>query len=540
VTILFLAVALSSKAASPASGASPASATSPPSPASPASAAPAASGNAAASARAFVAENEPAILREFAELLSLPNVASDTPNIRRNAEHIQKMLERRGLAVALLDGAGGPPAVYGERRTPGAKRTLMIYAHYDGQPVVESQWSSPPFSPVLLDRPRQEGGQPVDLTSLQGPAPAGAYLYARSAGDDKAPIQALVTALDALERARLPLSVNLKVFLEGEEEAGSSHLRAVLEREKTRLAADAWLFCDGPVHQTRRPQLVFGARGVMDVEVTLYGPARALHSGHYGNWAPNPAVELAHLVTRLRDDEGRILIPGFYDDVRAPTEAETRALEKAPAVDALLKEELALGRTEGASGPRSRVEERVLLPALNVRGLQSGAVGEKAQNAVPAEARLSIDFRLVPDQAPARVRERLESHLASLGYTVVHDTPSLDLRRKTKRLVRLSWGMGYPAYRTSLDEPLARALLPVLQGAAEQPLVVLPTLGGSLPLHIFADVLRVPIVILPIANHDDNQHAADENLRVQNLRDGIALFAAVLAEWGHEWGQVLN
>ena len=178
----------------------------------------------------------------------------------------------------------------------------------------------------------------------------------------------------------------------------------------------------------------------------------------------------------------------------------------------------------------------MLLPALNVRGLQSGAVGEKAQNAVPAEARLSIDFRLVPDQAPARVRERLESHLASLGYTVVHETPSLELRRKTPRLVRLSWGMGYPAYRASLDEPFARALLPVLQAAAGQPLVVLPTLGGSLPLHIFADVLRVPIVILPIANHDDNQHAADENLRVQNLRDGIALFAAVLAEWG----QALN
>jgi acetylornithine deacetylase/succinyl-diaminopimelate desuccinylase-like protein len=492
----------------------------------------------AEAARAFVREHEADILREFAELLSLPNVASDTANIRRNAEHIQRMLTRRGLRAEVLDGAGGPPVVYGEKRTPGAKRTLMIYAHYDGQPVVEAQWSSPPFSPVLLDRPRGEGGRPLDLAALRGPAPAEAYLYARSAGDDKAPIQALSSALDALEQARIPLALNLKVFLEGEEEAGSPHLRAVLEREKARLTADAWLFCDGPVHQTRRPQLAFGARGVVDLEVTLYGPARALHSGHYGNWAPNPAVELAHLVTHLRDEEGRILIPGFYDDVRPPTDAETRALGGAPSVDALLKEELALARTEGAASPTPRLEERVLLPALNVRGLQAGSVGEKAQNAVPAEARLSIDFRLVPDQSPARVRERLEQHLVGLGYTVVSEPPSLEQRRRSPRLLRLAWGVGYPAYRAPLDDPFARALRDVLAVAAGSPLVVLPTLGGSLPLDTFAEVLRVPIVVLPIANHDDNQHAADENLRVQNLRDGIALYAAVLA--GLEWGQVLN
>ena len=487
----------------------------------------------AESARAFVRQHEPAVLREFAELLSLPNVASDTANIRRNAEHIRLMLERRGLTVAILDGAGGPPAVFAEKRAagPGPRRTLMIYAHYDGQPVVESQWSSPPFSPLLLDRAREAGGQPVDLAGLAGPAPAEARIYARSAGDDKAPIQALVTALDALEAARIPLSVHLKLFLEGEEEAGSAHLRAVLERERERLRADAWLFCDGPVHQTRRLQLVFGVRGVTDVEVTLYGPSRPLHSGHYGNWAPNPAVELATLLGKLRDDEGKILIEGFYDDVRPPTEAEKQALARAPDTGALLRQELQLGRTEGGEG---RLEERILLPALNVRGLQSGSVGEKAQNAVPSEARLSIDFRLVPNQTPAKVRERLESHLRSLGYAVVHETPSAELRRKTPRLVKLEWGAGYPAYRAELDDPFGRAVRRSLERAAGE-VVVLPTLGGSLPLYVFAETLRVPIVTLPIANHDNNQHAPDENLRVQNLRDGIALYAELLAGLGQDW-----
>jgi acetylornithine deacetylase/succinyl-diaminopimelate desuccinylase-like protein len=482
-------------------------------------------------ARAHVRAHEPRILREFAELLALPNVASDTVNIRRNAEHIRDRLERRGLTARLLDGAGGPPAVYAERRTPGAKRTLVIYAHYDGQPVVESQWSSPPFAPVLLDRAREDGGRAIDLAALRGPAPDEARIYARSAGDDKAPIQALLAALEALEAAKLPLSVNLKVFLEGEEEAGSSHLRAVLEREKTLLAADAWLFCDGPVHQTRRPQLVFGVRGVTDLEMTVYGPARPMHSGHYGNWAPNPAVEMAKLLSTLRDDDGRILVAGFYDDVRPPTEAERRAVAAAPDTGGLLRRELHLGRTEAAG---ARLEEAVLQPALNVRGLVSGAVGERAQNAVPRDARLSIDFRLVPDQTPAKVREKVEAHLRGLGYTVVHETPSAQTRLATPRLVRLDWGAGYPAYRAGLDEPFAVAVRRTVERAVGE-VVALPTLGGSLPLHLFAETLEAPIVVLPIANHDDNQHAPDENLRVQNLRDGIAIYAEVLAGLGAEW-----
>jgi acetylornithine deacetylase/succinyl-diaminopimelate desuccinylase-like protein len=306
----------------------------------------------------------------------------------------------------------------------------------------------------------------------------------------------------------------------------------VLERERTRLSADAWLFCDGPVHQTRRPQLAFGARGVIDLEVTLYGPSRSLHSGHYGNWAPNPAAELAHLVTRLRDEEGRILVGDFYDEVRPPSEAEKRALSRAPYTEELLRHELSLGRTEGKG---ARLEERILLPALNVRGVQAGSVGEKAQNAIPVEARLSIDFRLVPDQTPEKVRERVEAHLRGLGYAVVHETPSPEARWAAKRLVKLAWGAGYPAYRADLDSPFARALLKTLERAAGGPVVVLPTLGGSLPLHVFAETLNAPLVVLPIANHDNNQHAADENLRLQNLRDGIAMYAEVLAGLGVEW-----
>jgi acetylornithine deacetylase/succinyl-diaminopimelate desuccinylase-like protein len=306
----------------------------------------------------------------------------------------------------------------------------------------------------------------------------------------------------------------------------------VLAKNRELLRADAWLLCDGPVHQSRRPQLVFGARGVTDVEITLYGPSRAVHSGHYGNWAPNPALALAELVAGLRDGDGRIKIAGFYDDVRRVTPAEQAALAAVPDVDAALRQELALPATEAGG---ARLVERIMLPALNLRGLASGAVGAKAQNAIPVDARASIDFRLVPDQTPERVRERFEAHLRAQGWTVVHAEPTPEERRATPKLVRLEWGPGYPAGRTALDLPFSKRLLAVASEGLPEPVIALPTLGGSVPMQVFIETFRVPVVLLPIANHDNSQHASDENLRLRNLWDGIATFAVVISELGSDW-----
>ncbi|MGH9510137.1 MAG: M20/M25/M40 family metallo-hydrolase, partial [Terriglobales bacterium] len=297
------------------------------------------------------------------------------------------------------------------------------------------------------------------------------------------------------------------------------------------LKGDLWLLCDGPVHQTRRPQVVFGARGITDLEITVYGPVRALHSGHYGNWAPNPAAELARLLSGLRDAQGRILVPGFYDDVRSLSESERRALESVPEVEPQLRESLGLAHTEGNG---RRLVELTMLPAINVRGLHSGAVGENARNAIPTEASASLDFRLVPNQTPAGVRRRVEDHLRSQGYWLTPETPSLEVRRRHARIVKLEWRAGYPGARTSLDHPAAQAVTRVVEDALG-PVIKMPTLGGSVPMHLFEDVLKTPVIILPIVNHDNNQHAANENLRLQNLWDGIEIYAAVLARLGPSW-----
>jgi len=480
---------------------------------------------------AHVEQRQPELLREYAGLLALPNVASDDDGIRRNAAHVVRMLEKRGVAARLLDGRGGPPVVYGELSV-GAPRTVVLYAHYDGQPVEPERWTSPPWTPVLRDGPLRPGARTLDLGSLRGPLDGEWRIFARSASDDKAPILAIAAALDALQAIGARASVNLKLFFEGEEEAGSPHLASVLAANRELLRADAWLLCDGPVHQSRRMQVVFGARGVTDVEVTAYGPARSVHSGHYGNWAPNPALALAHLLAGLRDPDGRIAVAGFYDDVRAPTPAERAALAAVPDVDADIRRDLALAASEAGG---ARLVERIMLPALNLRGLQSGAVGTKAQNAIPTEARASIDFRLVPDQTPQKVRERVEAHLRAQGWSIVHAEPTLDERRATPNLVRLDWGAGYPAARTPLELPFSRRLLSVVGEDTEEPVIAMPTLGGSVPMLLFIETFRVPVVILPIVNHDNAQHAPDENLRLQNLWDGIATFATVISGLGADW-----
>src|SRR5262245_21203083 len=301
---------------------------------------------AARAARDWREGREREILREFADLLSLPNLARDAENIRRNAAAIAGILEKRGVKTRMLETAGAPPVVYGEILTPGATRTVVFYAHYDGQPLDPKEWASPPWQPLFRDRPLEKDGQPVELPAAGKVNPEW-RLYARSASDDKAPMVAITAALDALKSSRIPLRQNVKFVFEGEEEGGSPHLAEILEKNRELLRSDVWLICDGPVHQSRQQQIVFGARGIVTVEITLYGPNRELHSGHYGNWAPNPAMMLARLMASMKDDEGRVTVMGFNDGIEPLSDTEKRAVAAAPDVDGDLKRELALGRTEG-------------------------------------------------------------------------------------------------------------------------------------------------------------------------------------------------
>lgn len=494
-----------------------------------------------AAARQYRASHAAQILQDYADLLSIPNLATDSANIRRNADHIRELLQARGVNSRLLEVPDAPPIVYGEIG-PGLvggvpAPTIIVYAHYDGQPVDPAQWSSPPWQPVFRD----QQGKTISLDqAVRDPE---ARIYARSASDDKAPIEAIMVALDAVKAAGLQPNAFFKFFFEGEEEAGSPHLQSAIEKYRDLLKGDAWLICDGPVHQTRKMQVYFGARGVTGLEMTIYGPIRPLHSGHYGNWAPNPAAMLVNLLAAMRDDYAHIKIPHFYDDVRPLTAAEREALTQIPDIDGQLRNELQVGRSElspqkvpcpqnpsaSTCVERPTIQSAIMQPALNIRGLDAGHVGAKAQNAVMTEAHASLDFRLVPDEKPERVQQLVEDFVRAQGYTIVRDTPDAATRMGNAKVIRMNWEPGYPAARSDMSSPIAKLVVAAIQRATNAPIIKMPTLGGSVPMYLFTDLLKTPAIGVPIVNHDNNQHAANENLRLQNLWDGIDVFAAILS-----------
>ena len=459
-------------------------------------------------------------------LLAIPNLASDATNIRKNAEAIQKMLARRGVESRLLEVEGAPPAVYGEIRTPGARRTIVFYAHYDGQPVDPTEWATPPWQPVLRDKALDRDGRTIPLPDDGSKFDPQWRIYARSASDDKAPIQAMLTALDALKAAGIALQSNIRFIFEGEEEAGSPHLGDIIAANKDLLSGDVWLMCDGPNNQTGRQQIVFGARGDETLDVTVYGPARELHSGHYGNWAPNPAEMLARLLASMKDDNGRVLVEHFYDGIEPLSETEKRALAEAPNVDAELKRQFRLGRTEG--GGKSLLE-LLNLPALNIRGMASSRTGDRASNVIPSTATASLDIRLVKGIDHHVEVERVIEHIRQQGFYVVdHDPDAKTLTAHPKVAKVVTHDAGYNASRTSMDLPISRAVIQAAESAIGGPVIKLPTEGGSVPLVTIEGILKVPTISVPIVNYDNNQHSFNENLRIQNLWDGIELMAALL------------
>src|SRR5437764_4715998 len=476
--------------------------------------------------------HERQILEEFTRLLALPNIASDRDNIRRNAQFIREMMQRRGLNPQLLEGKSvdTPPAVYGEWKVPGATHSIILYAHYDGQPVDPKAWTaSPPFQPTWRSAPTESGGQIVTLP----PAIDGGEinpewrLYARSASDDKAGVMAILTAFDALRARNSSPSLNIKFMFEGEEEAGAPHLGDIIDLHKDLLQSDAWIICDGPVHQSGRKQVVFGVRGDQNVDVTVYGARRPLHSGHYGNWSPNPAMLLARLLASMKDDSGRVTVAGWYDDVEPLGLAERRALAEAPAYDEELRRELGIARPEGGGHP---LLELINQPSLNVNGITSAETGALSRNVIPTTAVAALDLRLVKGNDYRRQAQHLIEHVRRQGFYVIDREPT-DAERMTYPLIArvTQRAGGYNAERTPMDLPISRSVVEAVQTTSAEPIVLMPTLGGSLPLSLIRETLGAPTITVPIANHDNNQHAENENIRLQNLWDGIETYAALMA-----------
>lgn len=473
----------------------------------------------------WVGAHQRQVVAELVELLSIPNVAADRANIRRNAEHLRTLLARRGFAAEVLETSGNP-LVYGDLKVPGATRTVLFYSHYDGQPVDPKAWrQSNPFVPVLrtarLDR---EGTVIPDFMTRTSFDPEW-RLYARSASDDKSPIVALCSALDALQASGLRATSNIRVVLDGEEEAGSPSLVPAIARYRDKLRADLMVILDGPEHSSGRPTVVFGARGIVRVDVTVFGPKVGVHSGNYGNWVPNPAQRLATLLASMKNDDGRVLVAGFYDGI-APLTAEERAL-----LDAVPEDSAEILKSFGIAAPEKafpKLQDAMQYPTLNVRGMVSAHVGAGARTIIPDSATAAIDIRLVKETRAADLVEKVRRHIERQGFHVVDGAPDDATRAKYAKIARVAASEATAAFRTSPLDPQGRAVVDAVQRTFGAPPVQLRTLGGTVPIAPFIAELGFPAVLVPIVNFDNNQHEENENLRLGNLFGGIVTIAAIL------------
>ncbi len=470
-------------------------------------------------------QSELATLTSF---LSIPNVASDRPDIARNAAWLQRQFTQRGFRMTVVR-TPGSPVLIGELVAPGprATRTLTFYFHYDGQPVTASEWNdSGPFTPIYRDRPLESGGRVVSLPTT-GPIDPEWRLYARSAADDKGPIIAFLSAIDEARAAGTPITSTLRVLMEGDEEAGSPSLATVVHEQAARIRGDLVLLVDGPQHPSGRPTFVFGARGIMSTELTVFGARHDLHSGNYGNWAPNPALELARLLASMKDSTGHVTIPGFYQDVVPLTAQEQQAIAEIPDVDTTLMRRFGFARPEIAG---QRLEALDNLPTLNISGLGAGTVAGQGRTVIPSQAVARMDLRFVKNVTPDAQFARLEAFVRAQGYRLISGDAPTDRERATYPLLaKLRRIGGYPAGRTPLTNPIAQQAVAAVAAATHTTPARMPTLGGSTPFYLFSDGLGAATVGMPVVNFDDNQHGPNENLRLGNFFDAITTMRAIIS-----------
>ena len=474
-----------------------------------------------------------AFLVELRELLALPNDADDPATLAENVAWMGRAFEARGLSFRDLSEPDYAMA-YAEAPSPSPDApTLLLYFHFDGQPVDPSQWDQEdPYTAVLKELSDDGDWREIPWSALEsssGPTAATTTLdpewrvFGRSASDAKGPIVMLLQALDRIRSSGQTLTSHLKIVLDGKEEKGSPGIGAIVAKHQQLLASDAILVLDGPADPSNRPTLTYGCRGLARVSLTTFGPQRPEHSGHFGNVAPNPGSRLARVLAGLKGDDGRALVEGFYEAVEI-TEAERMLIDRLPNLLPELEERFELGSLDAVG---SSYHEALQYPSLNIRRLES-PLFDGLRTIVPDRARAHIDIRLVPETPGDRQIELLKRHLQAAGYFVVEREPTRDERMEHARIVELTGDPGTPAFQTPPDAPIASFLRQAIrEGLGTEP-VEIPLMGGTVPVVPFLEALGVPAVIVPVANSDNNQHSPNENLRLGNAAMGIDLFTALL------------
>ena len=463
---------------------------------------------------------------QLKELLAIPNDANFPDDIEKNVVWVENELQGLNFTTKRLATETVPLLVADYGTLDQNKKTVLFYFHIDGQPVDPEFWfQDDPYDAVLKEEVEGEGWVTIDWDNLGDESiDANWRIFARSASDDKSPFIMFLTALKEQQaRGELP-EFNLKLILDFEEEKGSPRLAKAVEDYKNDLQSDMLLIFDGPKHISNQPTITYGARGITTITVKVFGPTFPLHSGHYGNYAPNTALRLSHLMTSMKDDEGRVIIPGFYDGIEFD-EKTRQILAAVPDNENEFKVKLGIGNTDKVG---TNYQESIQYPSLNIRGMGSGWIGSESRTIVPATATAEIDIRLVVESPPMRQVDLVKNHIIDQGYLVLDRKPTSKERFNNPKICQFTNSRAYEAFRTDLDSPLGIWAYETIKNEFNTEPIRVRTLGGSVPISPFIKSLDVPAVIIPLVNSDNNQHSPNENLRVGNYFDGVKTFYAFL------------
>lgn len=461
------------------------------------------------------------------ECLSIPNDAHFPEHVEQNVTWMEKAFEQRGFQIERLE-TGGPPLLLAERKGYKQEKTVLIYLQIDGQPVDPTAWfQEDPWKPVLKEQ-QGEDWEIISWDKIKGKVNPDWRVFARAASDAKGPVVMFLSALDIAQKYGYKQPYNLKVIMDFEEELGSPHLPAAVLQYKDKLAADVLTIYDGPMHASKKPTLTFGARGISTITLKVFGPKKAQHSGHFGNYAPNPALRISQLLASMKDEAGRVTIPGYYKGVKITDEMRA-AFREIPDDEPALQKTIGIGETDKVG---KTLQESVQYPSLNIRGLSSGWVLDQVRTIVPSVAIAEIDIRLVPQSDPDYLVGLIKKHIQEKGYYLIEEDrePTDEERQTHGKLASFTFKHSYAAFQTPLTSPYAKWLSRALTRAHNQRIVRKPISGGSIPISPFVVNLGVPAITVPTVNKDNNQHSPNENLRLGNFVDGIKTYLSILTE----------
>jgi acetylornithine deacetylase/succinyl-diaminopimelate desuccinylase-like protein len=471
-------------------------------------------------------KNAVASFKDFYTLLSIPNDAHNPTDIEKNIQWCESTFSKRGFTTTRLN-TPTVPLLLAERKVKNAKRTVLIYLQIDGQPVNPSQWQQEsPWVPTLKERSADGNWKAIEYDKVYDNPNPDWRIFARSTSDAKGPAMAFVAALDAAAELKVTPNYNMKIIMDFEEELGSPRLPAAVTQFKQELAADMLIIYDGPRHISNQPTLSFGARGICEITLTVFGPRVPVHSGNYGNYTPNPAMRLAQLLGSMKDADGRVIIPGFYDGITL-SDQEKAILKQVPDDENEIRKFLGIAEPDKIG---SNFQESLQYPTLNIRGMDALFVGKESRTLIPATATAEIDIRLVPGSDPERLLGLVRQHIEKQGYQIIDGAPTEEQRMKYPRIASFHPVTLYGAFQTPFDSDCGKWLSGAMVKTFGKEPIRIRTAGGSIPISPFVVTLGIPAVAVPTVNPDNNQHAENENIRVGNYIDAVKTFTAILLE----------